>query len=82
MDLFSIQAQWEDLKAHLASHQGSFTVDLSSVGDLDLAGLQLLLALDRHLAARGDRLSLSGVKPAWRDRFRLLGLAALLEGRP
>ena len=80
--MFSIQAQWEDLQAQLASHQGPFTVDLSTVSDLDLSGLQLLLALERHLAARGDRLSLSGVRPEWLDRFRPLGLAQLLEGRP
>jgi anti-anti-sigma regulatory factor len=82
LDVFSIQAQWEDLQAHLASHQGPFVLDLSSVGDLDLSGLQLLLTLERHLASRGDRLSLSGAKPEWRERFRPLGLAALLEGRP
>ena len=82
LDVFSIQAQWEDLQTRLASHQGSFDMDLSSVGDLDLSGLQLLLALDRHLAARGARLSLSGVRPEWLDRFRPLGLAAPLEGRP
>lgn len=82
LDVFCIQAQWEGLQTHLASHHGPLALDLSSVSDLDLSGLQLLLALDCHLEARGDRLSLSGVKPEWLDRFRPLGLVMLLEGRP
>ncbi len=82
LGVFCIQAQWEGLPAYLASHDGPLAMDLSSVSDLDLSGLQLLLALDRHLVARGDRLALSGVKPEWLDRFRPLGLALLLEGRP
>lgn len=82
LDVFSIQAQWEKLQAHLASPEGSLALDLSSVGDLDLSGLQLLVVLDHHLAARGSRLVLSGVKPEWADRFRPLGLAPLMEGHP
>jgi len=82
MDLFSIQNQWEGLQAQLAPQEGPVLLDLSRVGDLDLSGLQLLLALDRHLASRGDHLSLSGIRPEWLDRFRPLGLATLLEGRP
>lgn len=82
LDVFSIQAQWEKLQAHLASHEGSLALDLSSVGDLDLSGLQLLLVLDHHLAARGSGLVLSGVKPEWADRFRPLALAPLMEGHP
>ncbi len=82
LDVFSIQAQWEGLQTHLHAHEGTLSLDLSSIGDLDLSGLQLLLVLDHHLAARGSRLLLSGVKPEWIDRFSPLGLAPLVEGRP
>lgn len=82
LDLFSIQAQLEFLRPHLAGHHGDLVLDLSAVGDLDLSGIQLLLALDRHLAGQSARLVLAGVKPEWIDRFRPLGLGPLLEGRP
>lgn len=82
LDVFSVQAQWEGLHAYLSAHEGPLLLDLTSVGDLDLSGLQLLLALDQHLAGRGDRLSLSGAKPEWLDRFRPMGLATILEERP
>ena len=82
LDVFSIQAQWERLQAHLISCEGPVSLDLSSIGDLDLSGLQLLLVLDHHLAARGSRLILNGAKPEWADRFRPMGLAPAVEGRP
>jgi len=82
LDVFSIQAQWERLQAHLASCEGPVALDISSIGDLDLSGLQLLLVLDHHLAARGNSLVLIGVKPEWADRFRPMGLAPAVEGRP
>ena len=81
LDLFSIQAQLERLRPHLAGHQGDLVLDLSAVGDLDLSGVQLLLSLDRHLAAQNARLVLDTVKPEWIDRFSALGLGPLLEGR-
>lgn len=81
LDVFSIQAQWERLQAHLTSCEGPVSLDLSSIGDLDLSGLQLLLILDRHLAARGGSLILNGVKAEWADRFRPMGLAPAVEGR-
>ena len=82
LDVFSIQAQWEGLQVHLSSQEDSMLLDLTPVGDLDLSGLQLLLALNHHLASRGGRLSLSGVKPEWLERFRPMGLGALLEEGP
>lgn len=81
LDLFSIQAQLERLRPCLAGHQGDLVLDLSAVGDLDLSGVQLLLTLDRHLAARNARLTLTAVKQEWIDRFLPLGLGPLLEGR-
>lgn len=81
LDLFSIQAQLDVLRPHLAGHHGDLVLDLSAVGDLDLSGIQLLLALDRHLTTQGARLVLGAVKPEWIDRFGPLGLASLLGER-
>lgn len=82
LDVFSIQAQWESLRAHLLSPADPVVLDLAAVGDLDLSGLQLLLVLERHLASRGVHLSVTGAKPEWRDRFRPLGLGGILGDRP
>ena len=82
LDLFSIQEQFEALRIRLAGHQGPLMLDLSGIGDLDLSGLQLLLALERQAKAQGATLSLTGLKAEWTERFRPLGLAALLERQP
>lgn len=82
LDLFSVQAQWEALRARLTGQPGRLVLDLSGIGDLDLAGLQLLLAVARQAEADGTALALAGVKAEWIDRFRPLGFAPLLEGRP
>ncbi len=82
LDLFSIQGQWETIRTRLAAHQGPLTLDLSGIGDLDLSGLQLLLALERQAEAQGAALSLMGTKPEWAERFRPLGMAALMERQP
>lgn len=81
LDLFSIQEQWEALRTRFAAHQGPLALDLSGIGDLDLSGLQLLLALERQAKAKGVTLSLTGIRAEWADRFRPLGMAALLEGQ-
>lgn len=78
LDVFSIHLQWERLQPLLQGGPEP-VLDLAAVGDLDLSGLQLLAALDRDLRARGGRLVLAGVQPAWRDRFRPLGLGSFFE---
>ncbi len=82
LDVFSVQAQWEAIRAALVSSGDPVVLDLSAAGDIDLSGLQLLLVLERHLASRGIRLSVTGAKTEWVNRFRPLGLAAVMEGRP
>lgn len=82
LDLFSIQEQWEALRIRLADHQGPLVLDLFAIGDLDLSGLQLLLALERQAKAQGATLSFTGLKAEWAERFRPLGLASLLECQP
>jgi len=80
LDVFSIHSQWEKAQPLLTITGDSAEVDLSSVGDLDLSGLQLLCALDRDLRAKGVQLKLVGVKEAWATRFSALGLDQLFGG--
>jgi len=80
LDIFSIHQQWEKALPLLTTGNGSTEVDLSSVGDLDLSGLQLLGALDRDLRAKGLPLSVVGAKEEWKTRFAALGLAHLFDG--
>ena len=60
--------------APLAIENGSTEVNLSSVGDLDLSGLQLLCALDRDLRSKGVQFSVVGAKGEWKARFAPMGL--------
>lgn len=80
LDVFSIHGQWELLQPLLTSEPGPVTLDLSGIGDLDMSGVQLLLALERDLQARGCQLTLTGVQEAWKARYQPLGMATLFEG--
>lgn len=80
LDIFSIHQQWEKALPLLTAGSGSAEVDLSSVGDLDLSGLQLLGALDRDLRAKGLPLSVVGAREEWQVRFAALGMAHLFGG--
>ncbi len=83
LDVFSIQQQWEKAQPLLTTANGKAELDLSSVGDLDLSGLQLLWALDRDLRSRGVLFTVVGAKEEWQARFAPLGLAHLFgSGTP
>jgi ABC-type transporter Mla MlaB component len=80
LDVFSIQSQWEKVQPLLTIENGSAEVDLSSVGDLDLSGLQLLCALERDLKTKGVQFTVVGAKEEWKARFAPLGVARLFGG--
>ncbi len=80
LDVFSIQMQWEKAQPLLTTENGRAEVDLSSVGDLDLSGLQLLCALDRDLKAKGVSFTVVGAKEEWKVRFAPMGMAHLFGG--
>lgn len=61
----------------LAEHPEVITVDLSGLHDIDLSGLQVLLALARARAE--ESLIFRGWPPAIRARIELCGLTALLQ---
>ena len=75
-----------DLRARLlaAIDAGPVVIDASAVEQADSAGLQLLVSLERSLAARGEGVVYSGGSPALYDAARLLGLhgACRLPGTP
>lgn len=80
LDVFSIHQQWEQVQSLLTAETGKAEVDLSGVGDLDLSGIQLLIALDRDLRAKGVQLVVTGAKEEWTVRFAPLGLAGVFGG--
>lgn len=58
----------------LVARPGRATVDCSEVSQLDVSAIQILMCLDRALAARGQRGALTGLPPAVGADFALLGL--------
>ncbi|HET7865231.1 MAG TPA: STAS domain-containing protein [Burkholderiaceae bacterium] len=71
----------ETLRAALAQSRGDLVLDLSLVQGCDSAGVQLLLAARRTLAARGRALRLAEPAPAVVEALTTLGLQALLPAR-
>lgn len=63
----------------LATTPGDLALDLGEVTDFDSSGVQLLLATQRSLAARGDALCITAASAAVRDALTLFGLGGLLD---
>ncbi|MBL8333901.1 MAG: STAS domain-containing protein [Rubrivivax sp.] len=73
-------AAWRDMLGEaLASTPGDLALDLSSVTDIDSAGIQLLLAARRSVLARGAHLALAEVPPLVRESLAVLGLDEQLQ---
>ena len=53
---------------------GPLELDLGEVGELDSAGVQLLLALERECAAQARELRVTAISPAAREVLTLLNL--------
>lgn len=71
--------QAEALKAQLLqalAAASELELDLSQVGDMDTAGLQLLIMLKREAQQQGKQLSLQGHSPAVRSVIDFCNLAA------
>ena len=66
---------------HALGEDGDSTLrlDLSGVGALDSAGVQLLLATRHSLAAQAQRLHITAGNPTVNDVLRTLGLSELLD---
>jgi ABC-type transporter Mla MlaB component len=61
-----------------AGQDGSFAVDAAAVQEVDAAGVQLLLALQRTLAARQQTLHLLGTGPALAAACRAMSAQGLV----
>ena len=69
----------QQLAEALGSGGRGLTLDLSSVTEFDSAGLQLLLATRRSLAARGQALHIHEPSAVVRDALAVFGLLDLLS---
>ncbi len=74
-----------ELKKQLASSLtgGDLGLDAAAVNEVDTAGVQLLLAIRRHVVAQGGTVTWSGASELLRGAVRALGLSqelALPEG--
>ena len=70
----------ETLRAALAAAAGDVVLDLSQVQAFDSAGAQLLVAVQRTLAARGRVLRLADPAAPVVEALATLGLHGLLPG--
>ncbi len=68
----SAAALREALLAHVA--QRAHVYDLQGITEMDSAGLQLLLALQRSLARQGQELTLQAISPAVKQVLQSYGL--------
>jgi anti-sigma B factor antagonist len=62
MTIYQAQAQKDQLLAALAA-TANLELDLSGVGEMDSAGLQLLLLLKREGVRQGKQVTISGHSP-------------------
>jgi anti-sigma B factor antagonist len=63
----------------LHAQGGDLAIGLSGVTDVDSAGVQLLLATQRSLVERGDRMVLHAPSAPVRDALAVFGLSHLLQ---
>jgi len=68
-------AELKEALLPFAADAGAWALDLSGVTDVDSAGVQVLLAARRTLAARGAALRLTACSPAAQAVFSLYGIA-------
>lgn len=74
--LKSLLAEW--LAAMAAAEETPVRVDASAVGEADAAGVQVLVAFSRSLAARGRSLQLVNASSLLAGACQTLGVSALL----
>lgn len=69
-------SEHKDALLHALGETENLEIDLSAVGDIDTAGLQLLILLKREARSRGKQLVLSGHSAAVRQAIDFCNLAA------
>jgi anti-sigma B factor antagonist len=76
MTIYQAQAQKEQLLAALAATE-DLELDLSGVGEMDTAGLQLLLLLKREVLQQGKQLKITSHSPNVQRIFDFCNLVAV-----
>jgi anti-sigma B factor antagonist len=76
MTIYQAQAQKEQLLAALAATE-DLELDLSGVGEMDTAGLQLLLLLKREVLQQGKQLTIIGHSPSVQRLFDFCNLVGV-----
>jgi len=76
-DADAVRRQWLD-----QCPAGSLTVDASQLEAIDTAGLQMLVALRRHVEAGGGHLIVQSAPTVLREAVRLAGLPDALPALP
>jgi anti-anti-sigma factor len=76
MTIYQAQAQKEQLLAALAATE-DLELDLSGVGEMDTAGLQLLLLLKREVLQQGKRLTIISHSPSVQRIFDFCNLVGV-----
>ena len=76
-----LHPQWCAWLALTATSGKPARVQADAVDQVDAAGLQLLLALQRQLSERGQALQLHAPSPVLHQACETLGLAAWLQAR-
>ena len=79
LNIASAAASRELLADALLAASGDVALDLSTVDDIDSAGVQLLLSMRNGLRARGAVLHLRGVTTHVRDALAVFGLDDALQ---
>lgn len=71
LTVYAVDGLWAEWAPRLDDAPARWRLDLSALDDFDTAGLQLLLVLQRALAARGKTCRLGAAPPAVRDLLAL-----------
>ncbi len=74
-----LHPQWLAWLAAAPADAPQATVNAAAVDQVDAAGLQMLLSLQRALEARGQRMGVEGASPALRDGCAAIGLGDWLQ---
>lgn len=74
--IFGAMALKKRLLEELEAHPEALEIDLSDVGEIDTAGVQLLLMLKREAVSRDCAITFRAFSPQVRELLDLFGLSA------
>lgn len=75
-NVFDISEEWKKI---FADEPSEITIDMSDLEEVDTAGAQVLLALQKECSERKCKLAMTGMKENVKSFFRLIGCNQLLD---